>query len=151
MASGNSSTCTMGTLCVKHMKFVWILWSIYSTSTPMISSYLPLVWWWGKPFGCHGPTYAYTWQIVTMCCHTKTCLLSLYIKKHKKFNNSKNFKNKRVGIRYQCHHMLLLAVGACRDLPKNLSPHRGNHRCQLSAAATMERNQLGRGWTPYLA
>ena len=69
---------------------------------------------------------------------------SIYQKTQKKIIYSKNLK-KRVGIRYQCHHMLILVVGVYWDLPKNLSPHRVNHRWQLSVAGTMERNQLGRG------
>ena len=140
----------MGTLCVRSTKLVWMLWSVHSVSTPIMSSLLPLRLWWGNPSGYHGPTSTYIWQDVTMCCHAKTCLLSLYIKKHKKINNSKKFKNKRVGIRYQCHRMLTLVVEAYQDLPENLSLHRGNHWWKLSATATMERSQLDRGWTPYL-
>ena len=80
----------------------------------------------------------------------KHVFLIPYIKKHKKkLNNSKILK-KRVGIHYQCHHMPILEVVACRGLPENLSPHRGNHRLQLSFITTMELNQLDRGWTPYL-
>ena len=56
----------------------------------------------------------------------------------------------RVRIRYQCHCMPILVLVACQGLPENLSPHRGNHRWKLSTTATMERNQLDRGWTPYL-
>ena len=149
MASVKSSTCAMGTLCVKHTKFVWMLWSIYSASTPMMSSPLLLCLWWGKPSSHRGPISAYTWQFVSMCRHTKTCLFSQYIKKHKKFNNSKNLK-RGFGIRYLYYHMLLLVVGACPDLPENLFPHGDNHWWQRSAAATMQRSQLGRGQTPYL-
>ena len=148
MASGKSPTCTMDTLCVKRTKFVWILWSVLSTSTPMMSSPLPLHLWWGKLSGHCGPTSAYTWQIVTMYRKTKTCLLSHYIKKHKTFNNSKNLK-RGFGIRYLCRHMSLL-VGACMDLHGSLSLHRGSHRWQWSATATMERSPLGMGYPPYL-
>ena len=84
-----------------------------------------------------------------MCCHAKTCLFDSIYQKTQKLNKSKNIK-KRVGIHYQCHRMLIRVVVACQDLPENLSPHRGNHRWQLSVVTTMERNQLDTGWTPYL-
>ena len=144
MASRNSSTCTMGTLCVKCTKFVWMLWSVYSASTPMMSSPLSLRLWQGKLSGHRGPTSAYTWHIVTMCRHTKTCLLSQYIKKHNKFNNSKNLKS-GFGIHYLCLHMPLLMVGACPNIHGSLSLHRDSHRRQWSTSATMERSLLGRG------
>ena len=81
--------------------------------------------------------------------HQNMSFESIYQKTQKKLIIQKTLK-RGFGIRYQCHRMLLLVVGACRDLPGNLSPHRGNHRWQLSVIATMERNQLDRGWTPYL-
>ena len=46
--------------------------------------------------------------------------------------------------------MPILVVGACMGLPENISLHRGNHQWKLSVVATMERNQLDRGWIPYL-
>ena len=143
MASGKSLTCAMGTLCVKCTKFVWMLWSILSTSTPMMLSPLPLCLWWGKPLGHHGPTFAYTWQIVTMCRHTKTCLLSQYIKKHTQ-KKTKNLKT-GYGIRYICHNMSLLVVVAYPDLCGSLSLHRGSRLWWWSVSTTMERSLLGRG------
>ena len=121
----------------------------FGASAPMMSSPLPLHLWWGKLSRHCAPTFAYTWQIVIMCHHTKTCLLSQYIKKHKKIYNSKNLKM-GFGIHYLCHHMPLLVVEACPGLPRNLFPHRDNHRWQLSATATMEISQLGKAYTPYL-
>ena len=61
----------------------------------------------------------------------------------KKMNNSKKLKS-GFGIHYLCHHMLLLGIGACSDLHESLSLHRGSHRWQWSASATMERSPLGR-------
>ena len=84
-----------------------------------------------------------------MCCHAKTCLFDFIYQKTQKIKLLKNLK-KRVGICYQCHRMLILVVEACWDLPENISPHRGNHRWQLYATTTKERNQLDRGWKPYL-
>ena len=51
---------------------------------------------------------------------------SKYQKTQKKINNSKNFKS-GFGIRYLCHHMLLLVVGACPDIHGILSLHRDSH------------------------
>ena len=97
-----------------------------------------------------------SWSYI--CIHMTGCH---YVSSHKNMSFESIYKKtqknliiqklkKRFGIRYQCHRMLIPVVEACRDLPKNLSPHRGNHRWQLSTATTMEINQLGRGWIPYL-
>ena len=56
----------------------------------------------------------------------------------------------RVKIWYLSLHMLILGPMACPDPPENLSLHRGSHLWQQSVVATMERNQLDKGWTPYL-
>ena len=91
MASGKSSTCAMGTLCVKRMKFVWMIWSVRSASTPMISSPLPLRRWWGKAYDHHVPTSACIWQSITICQRIKNMSFWFHISKNtKKNNNSKN-------------------------------------------------------------
>ena len=65
--------------------------------------------------------HLHTYGRSSLCVITQKHVFWFYISKNtKKFNNSKNFK-KRVGIRYQCHRMLPLVVGACQDLPENLS------------------------------
>ena len=46
--------------------------------------------------------------------------------------------------------MPILVVVAYPGPLENLSLHRGSHQWKLSVVATMERNQLDRGWTPYL-
>ena len=46
--------------------------------------------------------------------------------------------------------MPILVVAACLGLPKNLSSHRGSHQWQLYVVTATKRNQLDRGWTPYL-
>ena len=68
----------------------------------------------------------------------------------KKLNNSKNLYRVRVEIHYLYHHMPILVAMACLGPPRNLSLHRGSHRWKLSVITTMERNQVDRGWTPYL-
>ena len=139
IASGKSSTCAMGTVCVKHTSFVWMLWSIRSASTPMISSPLPLRRWKGKPSNRYGPTFAYTGQIFTMCRHTKNMYFeSIYQKTPKKLKNG-------FGIHYLCHHMPLLVAGACPYLHGSLSLHKGSHLWQWFISTTMQRSLLGRG------
>ena len=76
--------------------------------------------------------------------HQNMSFESIYQKTQKKINNSKNIK-RGFGIRYLCLHILLLVVGACTNLPGNLSLHRDSHQWKWSAPATMERSPLGCG------
>ena len=55
---------------------------------------------------------------------------SIYKKTQKNLIIQKKKLKRGFGICYQYHRMLLLVVGACRYLPKNLSLHKGNHRWQ---------------------
>ena len=61
--------------------------------------------------------------------HQNMSFESIYQKNTKNLIIKKNSK-RGFGICYLCHHMLLLVVGACLDLPENISLHRDSHQWQ---------------------
>ena len=83
ITSGKSSICTMGTLCVKWKKFVYMLWSMCSTYVPCISSPHPLRQCRGKPSDRLGPTSARAWSILVHVTTQKHVFWFHYIKNTK--------------------------------------------------------------------
>ena len=149
MASGKSSTCAMGTLCVSLMKLV----EFFGASAPHPHPWYHLLF---------PSVYDEGILLVSMVPHLHTNGRYHYVsspknmsfwfhiikKIQKKLNKSK-FKKERVEIHYLYRHMLILVVAACPGPPGNLSPHRSSHRWQLSILTTTEISQLDMGWPPY--